>query len=329
MKILLYEKGIPFERCFVKLLTAQDDPVLRAWAATSPRLEVPTLVDGDARIFDSTILVEYLEERFPEPATQPASAAARARVRMLEEVCDTELEAVNWGLMETLRAAAQRSGSAAGHCRIRIGSLSVTVRCNRWFGEPTTHHNEIALDASETGDTRHEAPTLESVTFEQTKTGPVRREDRNCQDFNTERRGMTDGLPEKVCAEASTLIVGMQVDRQVRCDVVTRTLVHKVVESQIPNDATLRRIAVLRNPDRATTANMRCEPTLARSYSNRFEIAATFAGGDREVVDLDDTRQIFDHSISAEKSHCRRASGSLSAVQIALAMKHLHAERRG
>ena len=63
VKILLYEKGIPFERRFVNPLASQDDPVLRAWAATSPRLEVPTLVDGDARIFDSTIIVEYLEER--------------------------------------------------------------------------------------------------------------------------------------------------------------------------------------------------------------------------------------------------------------------------
>lgn len=112
VKILLYEKGIPFERRFVNPLAAQDDPVLRAWAATSPRLEVPTLVDGDARIFDSTIIVEYLEERFPEPATQPASPAERARVRMLEELCDTELEAVNWGLME-IRFFKRAEGAAA------------------------------------------------------------------------------------------------------------------------------------------------------------------------------------------------------------------------
>ena len=66
--------------------------MLREWAKSSPRLEVPTLVDGDARVFDSTIIVEYLEERWPEPATQPASPAERARVRMLEEVCDSCFE---------------------------------------------------------------------------------------------------------------------------------------------------------------------------------------------------------------------------------------------
>lgn len=100
VKILLYEKQIPFEALFVNPLARGDDPVLREWAAASPRLEVPALVDGALRLFDSTIMVEYLEERWPDPPTQPADPAERARVRMLEEVCDGELEAVNWGIME-------------------------------------------------------------------------------------------------------------------------------------------------------------------------------------------------------------------------------------
>jgi glutathione S-transferase/RNA polymerase-associated protein len=112
VKILLHEKGIPFERRFVNPAAPTDDRLLREWARTSPRLEVPTLVDGDARIFDSTVIVEYLEERWPEPAVQPASAAERARVRMLEEICDTELEAVNWGLME-VRFFRRAEGEAA------------------------------------------------------------------------------------------------------------------------------------------------------------------------------------------------------------------------
>ena len=53
-------------------------------------------------MFDSTIMADYIEERWPEPPTLPAGPAERARVRMLEELCDTELEAVNWGMMEIL-----------------------------------------------------------------------------------------------------------------------------------------------------------------------------------------------------------------------------------
>ena len=58
------------------------------------------LVDGDVRLFDSSVIVAYVEERWPEPALLPASPAARARVRTLEEVMDTHYEAINWGLAE-------------------------------------------------------------------------------------------------------------------------------------------------------------------------------------------------------------------------------------
>src|SRR6185503_9373866 len=70
------------------------------FAAASPRNEVPALIDGDARIFDSTIILEYLEDKVPSPPLLPRDPAARARARMIEDVCDTLYEAVNWGLSE-------------------------------------------------------------------------------------------------------------------------------------------------------------------------------------------------------------------------------------
>jgi glutathione S-transferase len=102
VKICLYEKGIPFDCRFVNPYAGPDDPNWQAFVRASPRREVPVLVDGDVRVFDSTIMADYIEECWPEPPTLPAAPAERARVRMLEELCDTELEAVNWGLMEVL-----------------------------------------------------------------------------------------------------------------------------------------------------------------------------------------------------------------------------------
>jgi len=100
VKIVMEHAGIPYERVFVNPL-APDPETLRQFAAASPRLEVPCLVDGDGTaVFDSTVMLEFLEEKWPERSTLPASPGERARVRMLEELCDTELEAVNWGLME-------------------------------------------------------------------------------------------------------------------------------------------------------------------------------------------------------------------------------------
>jgi len=100
VKIVLEHKGIPYQRVFVNPLAA-DDPALREFAAISPLLEVPCLVDDDGTaVFDSTVMLDYLEEKWPAPPAMPAAPAERARVRMLEELCDTQLEAVNWGLME-------------------------------------------------------------------------------------------------------------------------------------------------------------------------------------------------------------------------------------
>jgi glutathione S-transferase len=97
VKISLYEKGIDFETTIPNIGGA--DP---AFEAVSPRREVPCLVDGPLEVFDSTIILEYLEDKFPKPAMLPTGAAERARVRMIEEVCDTYYEAINWAMFELL-----------------------------------------------------------------------------------------------------------------------------------------------------------------------------------------------------------------------------------
>jgi glutathione S-transferase/RNA polymerase-associated protein len=98
VKIALREKAIPFETLMPGGLGAGG--AAGAFLAASPRAEAPALVDGDLSVFDSTIILEYLEDAYPEPSLRPASAADRARVRMLEEVMDTHYEAINWGLSE-------------------------------------------------------------------------------------------------------------------------------------------------------------------------------------------------------------------------------------
>jgi glutathione S-transferase len=98
VKIALREKGLAFETPQPGGLGAggaQGD-----FVEASPRAEVPALVDGDVRVFDSTIILEYLDDAYPDPPMRPTSARERARVRMLEEVMDTHFEAINWGISE-------------------------------------------------------------------------------------------------------------------------------------------------------------------------------------------------------------------------------------
>ncbi len=98
-KIAMREKGIPFEaRLPVGIgsgTTGESD-----FQQASPRGEVPALVEGAVRIFDSTIILEYLEDRWPSPSLLPERPEDRARVRMLEDVMDTQYEPINWGLGE-------------------------------------------------------------------------------------------------------------------------------------------------------------------------------------------------------------------------------------
>ena len=116
VKIALYEKGVPFETAVPNILGGGD----AEFATTNPRLEVPSLVDGDTKVFDSTIILEYIEDKWPKPALLPATPAERARVRMLEELCDTYYEAINWGLAE-IRVFGRAQGDLADRMTTRAG----------------------------------------------------------------------------------------------------------------------------------------------------------------------------------------------------------------
>ncbi|KQT35375.1 glutathione S-transferase [Sphingomonas sp. Leaf412] len=80
--------------------------------AANPRAEVPALIDGDVAVFDSTVILEYLEDAYPDRPMLPAAPADRARVRMVEDVVDTQLEAINWGLTEVRAFGRGRDGAA-------------------------------------------------------------------------------------------------------------------------------------------------------------------------------------------------------------------------
>lgn len=98
VKIALREKDVAFDTAVpggIGVGGAAGD-----FVAANPRAEVPALIHDGFGIFDSTIILEYIEDAWPDPSLLPARPADRARVRMIEEVVDTHLEAVNWGLSE-------------------------------------------------------------------------------------------------------------------------------------------------------------------------------------------------------------------------------------
>lgn len=85
-KVILEEKGLPYEVSRVRIgdIWKKTPEVLEK----NPLGKVPWIDDGDVRIYDSTVINEYLEERYPEPSLLPEDPLERARVRALENYGD-------------------------------------------------------------------------------------------------------------------------------------------------------------------------------------------------------------------------------------------------
>jgi glutathione S-transferase len=58
----------------------------------NPYGKVPVLVDGDAVVYESAIIDEYLEEKYPQVPLMPKDPLARARVRIWIDYCNTRVQ---------------------------------------------------------------------------------------------------------------------------------------------------------------------------------------------------------------------------------------------
>jgi glutathione S-transferase len=85
VEIALREKGIPYHREFVAFTQEKGyEPRHPAVLAANPKRQVPVLVDGDLALFDSTVILEYLEDLYPQPPLYPVTAGDRALCRLIE-----------------------------------------------------------------------------------------------------------------------------------------------------------------------------------------------------------------------------------------------------
>jgi glutathione S-transferase len=86
----------------LKQLTYELDPIIPftgddRFSTVSPLRRVPVLIDDRVTLPDSTVICEYLEDRYPEPRLYPRDLALRARARWLEEFADSRMgEVIIW-----------------------------------------------------------------------------------------------------------------------------------------------------------------------------------------------------------------------------------------
>ena len=77
-RIVLHEKGMDFE---IKDIDLHEKPEIIA--SLNPYNQVPVLVERDLTLYESNIINEYIDKRFPHPQLMPADPVMRARARLM------------------------------------------------------------------------------------------------------------------------------------------------------------------------------------------------------------------------------------------------------
>lgn len=77
VRIVLAEKGITFE-----VVGVEKDKLPEDLLDLNPYHSVPTLVDRELVLYDSQVIIEYLDERFPHPPLMPVDPVSRAKTRL-------------------------------------------------------------------------------------------------------------------------------------------------------------------------------------------------------------------------------------------------------
>ncbi|WP_411380654.1 glutathione transferase [Pseudomonas sp. MPB26] len=80
--VTLREKGLAFDTLTLDLDAAQQQAA--DFAQLSLTRRVPTLVDGDFALSESSAITEYLEEVYPQTPVYPADPRQRARARQVQ-----------------------------------------------------------------------------------------------------------------------------------------------------------------------------------------------------------------------------------------------------
>ena len=74
--VCLELKGIPYRIDPIAPVVGNED-----FSRLSPLRRIPVLIEGDLVLNDSTVICEYLQDRFPAPSLYPADPVERAKAR--------------------------------------------------------------------------------------------------------------------------------------------------------------------------------------------------------------------------------------------------------
>jgi len=104
VRIVLGEKDLIFN--VEDILIGQNNEDL---LALNPNNTTPTFVDRNLVLYESRVIMEYLDERFPHPPLMPVDPVIRAKTRMVLHYIEKDL----YGLLDDIKSSGEKKSSAA------------------------------------------------------------------------------------------------------------------------------------------------------------------------------------------------------------------------
>lgn len=127
VRLVLAEKGITsLDTVEVREGEANDDLM-----HLNPYNSLPTLVDRDLVVYDTRIIAEYLDERFPHPPLMPVDPVTRARYRLALLRMESDL----YGLIEDLQGTPAQVRKARARLKETLAAIAAEFSPRPYVGE--------------------------------------------------------------------------------------------------------------------------------------------------------------------------------------------------
>jgi|TARA_B110000503_G_C7132445_1_gene407377 stringent starvation protein A len=128
-RFVLFEKGMDYEINDLDLYNKPD-----SINVMNPYGQVPILVERDLILYESNIINEYIDERFPHPQLMPADPVMRARTRLFLFNFEKEIF-VHVAILEdrSLRGETKKLEQARAAIRDRLSQLAPLLIKNKYM----------------------------------------------------------------------------------------------------------------------------------------------------------------------------------------------------
>ena len=132
VKVVLAEKNLPYESIPVDL--RKGDQKKPDFLKLNPYGKVPVIIDGATVLYESLMINEYLEEKYPEPPLMPTDPAKKAKIRILIDYGISHLDSPYQKIrIESMKDEKERNRETIENAKKELQSL--LQRFERELGE--------------------------------------------------------------------------------------------------------------------------------------------------------------------------------------------------